>query len=645
MVREPSRKRFMEFRLRARKKQTGNSAHSFHGHSDRNPKKIGSRDRKFLELFLKFLHLLQGHRRNLALALALLTIGIGLRLIPPLGTKLAIDLALTIPPKEVPTWASGIITTNDPLAILFVIATSVVIVTATATVVHLTSRWIATKTVNLTQISIRKKVFEHSVHLPMNLVHDLKSGGAASLIREDAGGVADLIFSMLYNPWRALVQLAGSLLILMLVDWKLMLGGATLLPLVWISHRTWINRIRPLYRDIRKQRQNIDSGVTETFGGIRVVRTFARQRSETRRFVEEGNLLVRQQLFTWWWTRLIETVWEVVIPLASTGLLLYGGYQIIESELTLGDLMMFLVYLTMLLDPLATLAASAAGFQNNLAGLDRILDVLEIDQELPSTPNAIQVSKASTKGRIQLENINFAYPGSEQNVLKNISFTIEPGETVALVGRSGAGKTTLTNIISRFYDPSAGKVHLDGTNLKDIELSSFRRLLGIVEQDVFLFDGTIAENIGYSRKDADIHSIQQAATMAAAHDFIERLPKGYLSRIGERGVKLSGGQRQRIAIARAICADPKILILDEATSNLDSESEQLIQHSLQRLLKNRTSLVIAHRLSTIQQADRIVVLDDGKIIESGDHQTLLSQGGIYSEMIQRQTTHNSQNLN
>jgi len=645
MVREPSRKRFLEFRLRARIKQTGNSAHSFHGHSDRNPKKIGSRDRKFLELFLQFLQLLQGHRRNLALSLALLTIGIGLRLIPPLGTKLAIDLALTIPPKEVPTWASGIITTNDPLAILFVIATSVVIVTATATVVHLTSRWIATKTVNLTQISIRKKVFEHSVHLPMNLVHDLKSGGAASLIREDAGGVADLIFSMLYNPWRALVQLAGSLLILMLVDWKLMLGGATLLPLVWISHRTWISRIRPLYRDIRKQRQNIDSGVTETFGGIRVVRTFARQRSETRRFVEEGNLLVRQQLFTWWWTRLIETVWEVVIPLASTGLLLYGGYQIIESELTLGDLMMFLVYLTMLLDPLATLAASAAGFQNNLAGLDRILDVLEIDQELPSTPNAIQVSKASTKGRIQLENIDFAYPGSEQNVLRNISFTIEPGETVALVGRSGAGKTTLTNIISRFYDPTAGKVLLDGTDLKNIELSSFRRLLGIVEQDVFLFDGTIAENIGYSRKDADIHSIEQAATMAAAHDFIERLPKGYLSRIGERGVKLSGGQRQRIAIARAICADPKILILDEATSNLDSESEQLIQNSLQSLLKNRTSLVIAHRLSTIQQADRIVVLDDGKVIESGDHQTLLRQGGIYSEMIQRQTTHNSQNLN
>ncbi len=644
MLREPSRKRFLEFRKRVRKKNNANAARSFHGHSDRNPKKIGARDRKFLELFLKFLSLLRGHRRKLAIALALLTIGIGLRLIPPLGTKLAIDLALTSPPKEVPTWATGIITTNDPLAILFTIATGVVFVTGTATVVHLTSRWIATKTVNLTQISIRKKVFEHAIHLPMNLVHDLKSGGAASLIREDAGGVADLIFSMLYNPWRALVQLAGSLLILMLVDWKLMLGGATLLPLVWVSHRTWINRIRPLYRDIRKQRQNIDSSVTETFGGIRVVRTFARHRSETGRFVGEGNLLVRQQLFTWWWTRLIETVWEVVIPLASTGLLLYGGYQIIESELTLGDLMMFLVYLTMLLDPLATLAASAAGFQNNLAGLDRILDVLEINQELPSTPNALQVNKTTAAGRIELKNIDFVYPGTEQQVLKNISLTIEPGETVALVGRSGAGKTTLTNIIARFYDPCAGNVLLDGINLKNIELSSFRQLLGIVEQDVFLFDGTIGENIGYSRKDTRFSMIQQAARMAAADDFIERLPKGYESRIGERGVKLSGGQRQRIAIARAICADPKILILDEATSNLDSESEQLIQQSLQTLLKNRTSLVIAHRLSTIQQADRIVVLDGGKIIESGSHHTLIKRDGLYSQMIQLQTTDSSQNM-
>jgi ATP-binding cassette subfamily B protein/subfamily B ATP-binding cassette protein MsbA len=595
-------------------------------------------------LFLKFLGLLRGHRSQIALALLLLTVAIGLRLIPPLGTKLAIDLALTTPPEPVPNWASFFITGTDPFAILYTIAVSVISITATATAIHLWSRWIATKSVNLTQIHIRKKVFEHSIHLPMNLVHELKSGGAASLIREDAGGVADLIFSMLYNPWRAIVQLIGSLIILTLVDWKLMVGGAMLLPLVWVSHRTWINRIRPLYRDIRKQRQSIDSGVTETFGGIKVVRTFSRQSCETRRFVGEGNLLIRQQLFTWWWTRLIETVWEVLIPLASTALLLYGGYQIIQAELTLGDLMMFLVYLTMLLDPLATLAASAAGFQNNLAGLDRILDVLEIEQELPAAPHAIRVTKRSAAGSLRLDSVCFSYPKSSQQVLRNISVEIAAGETVALVGRSGAGKTTLTNLIARFYDPDSGGIFLDGYDLRNINLKSYRKLLGIVEQDVFLFDGTLADNIGYARRDATPEKITHAAKMAAADEFISRLPNGYDSRIGERGVKLSGGQRQRIAIARAICADPKILILDEATSNLDSESEQLIQNSLKTLLQNRTSFVIAHRLSTIQQADRIIVLDEGQIVETGNHQTLMQEKGYYSEMIRRQATHEPMNI-
>ena len=642
MASQSSRKRFLEFRDRARSAK--NSPVSFHGHSGKPAKKLGDRDRTSLELFLKFLGLLRGHRSQIALALLLLTVAIGLRLIPPLGTKLAIDLALTTPPEPVPNWASFFITGTDPFAILYTIAVSVISITATATAIHLWSRWIATKSVNLTQIHIRKKVFEHSIHLPMNLVHELKSGGAASLIREDAGGVADLIFSMLYNPWRAIVQLIGSLIILTLVDWKLMVGGAMLLPLVWVSHRTWINRIRPLYRDIRKQRQSIDSGVTETFGGIKVVRTFSRQSCETRRFVGEGNLLIRQQLFTWWWTRLIETVWEVLIPLASTALLLYGGYQIIQAELTLGDLMMFLVYLTMLLDPLATLAASAAGFQNNLAGLDRILDVLEIEQELPAAPHAIRVTKKSAAGSLRLDSVCFSYPKSSQQVLRNISVEIAAGETVALVGRSGAGKTTLTNLIARFYDPDSGGIFLDGNDLRNINLKSYRKLLGIVEQDVFLFDGTLADNIGYARRDATPEKITHAARMAAADEFISRLPNGYDSRIGERGVKLSGGQRQRIAIARAICADPKILILDEATSNLDSESEQLIQNSLKKLLQNRTSFVIAHRLSTIQQADRIIVLDDGQIVETGNHQTLMQEKGYYSEMIRRQATHEPMNI-
>lgn len=631
-----SRHRFDDYLESVRQRNAAKVRPTSHHGPDRTPQKLGTKDRGFWELISEFWSLIRPHHRQVFIALFFLSIAIGLRLVPPVGTKLAIDCVLTDPPKPLPAWLTAYELPTDKMQRLLWIAAAVVIMTGLGTIVHLFSRWTATKAVNQAQITIRRRVFEHAIRLPLGQVYDLKSGGVASLIREDAGGVADLIFSMLYNPWRAVIQFVGSLIILVFVDWKLMVGGLALLPIVWVTHRTWINRIRPLYRDIRKQRQRIDASATETFGGIRVVRTFSRSRNESSKFVREGGFLVRQQLFTWWWTRIIETIWEVIIPLASTGLLLYGGYQIINGELTLGDLMMFLVYLTMLLDPLATIASSAVGFQNNLAGLDRVLDVMEVDSELPTNPDAVHVSKPSTAGRIEITDLTFRYPGTETNVLQNVSLNIEPGETVALVGRSGAGKTTLTNLIARFYDPIEGSVRLDGRDLRDINLESYRGLLGIVEQEVFLFDGTIADNIAYARRDCRDEEIVAAASAAAAHEFIEKLPDGYDSVIGERGVKLSGGQRQRLAIARAILADPKILILDEATSNLDSESEQLIQRSLEDLLKDRTALVIAHRLSTIRNADKIVVLEHGRVVEVGTHRQLLEGEGRYRDMVHLQ---------
>lgn len=631
---KPSRSRFQEYRKTVRERNARNEPQPSH-HGSRGGKKIGDRQRGFWELFKAFLTLVSGQRYQIGSALMLLTVGIGLRLIPPLGTKLAIDSALTKPAKPLPSLIADAFGSSaaTPMQLLIAITIIVVVVSLLSTIVNLSSRWIATKTVNRSQVTIRRRVFDHAINLPLHHVYEMKSGGMASLIREDAGGVADLIFSMIYNPWRAIIQFTGSLIILMLVDWKLMVGGLVLLPIVWVTHKTWISRIRPLYRDVRKQRQKIDGNATETFGGIRVVRTFSRGRSESSRFVREGDYLVRQQLFTWWWTRIIETIWEVIIPLASTGLLLYGGYQIIGGELTLGDLMMFLVYLTMLLDPLATMAGSAVSFQSNLAGLDRILDVLEAEEELPSSPDAVTVNATSGGAALSIRNVSFRYPETDTLVLQDVSFDVAAGQTVALVGRSGAGKTTLTNLIARFYDPVAGSIHFDERDLREIKLSSYRSLLGMVEQDVFLFDGTIFENIAYARRHATLEEVRGAAAAAAADEFIERLPDQYESMIGERGVKLSGGQRQRIAIARAILADPQILILDEATSNLDSESEQLIQQSLADLLQNRTAFVIAHRLSTIISADMIVVLDDGRVIETGTHQELLDKGGKYKEMV------------
>lgn len=632
MPKPTSRQRYQEYRDElARRVQESEGD----GLGDKASKR--ARQRTSWQLLREFWRQLAGHQRDVAFSLATLTVSTLLGLLPPAGTKLAIDHVLTDPPKPLPRWLEPYMPSSSPMQLLWWIAIAVCAITIVRTAIHLWGRWYATKAVNMVQADVRRRVFAHAMRLPLHRVQALKSGGATSLIREDAGGVADLIFNMLYNPWQAIIQLLGSLLVLLVVDWRLMLGGLLLLPAVWVTHRTWIHRVRPLYKDIRTRRQQIDSTTTETFGGIRVVRTFARDKSEANRFIRGTHLLARQQLMVWWATRLIEIVWEVLIPLASTALLLYGGWQILHHQLTLGDLMMFLVYLTMLLGPIASIASSAMSFQNNLAGLDRVLDILAEEEESDVGDGAIEIVRGAVAGAIEFRNVSFHYPGSEKAVLEDISFSVPPGSMVALVGRSGAGKTTLCNLVSRFYAPTGGVILLDGRPLRDIQLDSYRRLLGVVEQDVFLFDGTVRENIAYGRRGASDQAIAEAAQAAAADEFIRALSDGYETWIGERGVKLSGGQRQRLAIARAILADPRILVLDEATSNLDSESERLIQASLGRLLKGRTSFAIAHRLSTVTHADLILVLDAGRIVERGTHQQLVEQGGLYQKMLMLQT--------
>jgi ATP-binding cassette subfamily B protein/subfamily B ATP-binding cassette protein MsbA len=665
-----------------------------HPHGDRTKHR---RSRSVFQLLGEFWGLIRPHRATIYVALATLSVSTLLGLAPLYGTKIVFDNILgdhPLPQRLI----RFIALPADRGQLLGVVAVAMVLLAVGSELVSLWSRWNMTRATQLVRMSVRKQVFDHAVRLPLHRVYDLKSGGVASILREDAGAVADLIFSLLYNPWRAIIQLLGSVAVLAFVDWRLLLGSLVLLPIVWMTHRTWIGRIRPLMRDIRNTRQIIDAHTTEAFGGMRIVRSFVRQQHESGTFTRSGNFMSRQEVLTWWWMRGIDVAWSVLIPVATATLLYFGGRQVLadserlkahlitsEQALTVGDLVMFLAYLVALLGPIASLAASATGLQTSLAALDRVLDLMNEPREMPSTSTAVTLTKSQVQGRIVFKDVSFAYPAAKSGgsslrdgkstpenseadaepavpalrdidldaaaeiaqsskliahscVLCDINLDVAAGQVIALVGPSGAGKTTLCNLVARFFDPTSGSIALDGRDIRDITIDSYRRLFGIVEQDTFLFDGTLAENIAYGRRNATHAEIEQAASSANAEEFIKNLSAGYETLIGERGVKLSAGQRQRITIARALLADPRILIFDEATSNLDTESERLIQASLQTLMQGRTSFVIAHRLSTIAHADRILVMEKGRIVEQGRHEELMQANSRYREMVLLQTS-------
>ncbi|MBW2481528.1 MAG: ABC transporter ATP-binding protein [Deltaproteobacteria bacterium] len=430
-----------------------------------------------------------------------------------------------------------------------------------------------------------------------------------------------------------LIRLIGGSIILFVLDWRLAALVLIPVPILAVALRHYNTKIRPVYRSVRARLGDINAKLQDNLSGIRVIQAFAREEMERQRFTTESERYYRAR---------VEGIryWSVFFPairflgaMGSVIVLGVGAIMVIKGELSLGTLVAFLSYTTSFYEPINRLTEVDNIFQEAIAAGERFFEILDETTEVSDAPDAVALS--TIEGNLVFDGVAFRY-GTGDKVLHDIAFEMAPGEMVALVGPSGAGKTSIANLICRFYDPNKGKITIDGHDLRRIKLSALRQQVAVVLQDSFLFNNNVAENLLYGKPDATREELTQAAKAANAHEFIMQLPQGYDTEIGERGVKLSGGQKQRLALARAILADPRILILDEATSSVDAEAEFLIQQALERVLEGRTSLVIAHRLSTVRNADKIIVLDQGLIVETGRHDELMQHGGLYSQLYRRQ---------
>ena len=430
-----------------------------------------------------------------------------------------------------------------------------------------------------------------------------------------------------------LIRLVGGSIILFVLDWRLAALVLIPVPILAVALRHYNSKIRPVYRSVRARLGDINAKLQDNLSGIRVIQAFAREEMERQRFTSESERYYRARVKG-------IRYWSVFFPairflgaMGSVIVLGVGAVMVVKGELSLGTLVAFLSYTTSFYEPINRLTEVDNIFQEAIAAGERFFEILDETTEVRDVSDAVGLP--TIQGQLVFEEVAFRY-GTGDQVLHEIEFEMAPGEMVALVGPSGAGKTSIANLICRFYDPSHGRITIDGHDLRRIKLSSLRQQVAVVLQDSFLFNNNVAENLLYGKPDATREELIQAAKAANAHEFIIQLPEGYDTEIGERGVKLSGGQKQRLALARAILADPRILILDEATSSVDAEAEFLIQQALERVLEGRTSLVIAHRLSTVRNADKIIVLDRGRIVETGKHDELLRRKGLYDQLYKRQ---------
>ena len=482
-------------------------------------------------------------------------------------------------------------------------------------------------------LNLRKSVYSHLQKLSLNFFEAAKTGDLTYRLTEDIDRIGEVINQFLHDFVPCILQLIVVLSYMLWLNWQLTVATLILAPIMGIVIGGFGEQLLKYSRRSQNRISNLSALLTEVLGGIRLVQAFAAESYELERFCLEAEAN-RQAKYQAEKAKAFQIV-VVSLLLIMTVLFIFflGGWQISLGNLTGKDFVSYITGVALLIDPITHTTSNYNSFKEAQASVDKIFELLAIEPAVVEKEQAIALTAVT--GKVEYDSVSFGYQRNTL-VINNLSLLAQSGETIALVGSSGAGKSTLVNLLPRFYDADTGKILIDGVNIKDVTLKSLRQQIGIVPQENTLFSGTVAQNIAFGKADFELKDVETAAKIANAHQFISELSQGYFTYVGERGVNLSGGQKQRIAIARAILLNPRILILDEATSALDSESEALVQEALERIMQDRTVFVIAHRLATVRRADRILVLEKGKIIESGNHQDLLAQQGIYASFYARQ---------
>jgi len=478
---------------------------------------------------------------------------------------------------------------------------------------------------------IRNDVFKSIQKQSFVFFDRIKTGQLMSRATTDVDRIRGFVGWQLRMLINAFFLLGAVITSMVLINWDLTLLAFSMIPILFLGYTIYGKKIRPVVHAAREHFGNLTSILWENIMGIRVVRSFAREDYEKKKFYEPNRSYYEKMMEAVKIRSVFNPLNSLIVGLATAGIYWYGGIQIIGNRLTIDQLFVFSSYMYMLVRPVAIMGMIWTGYQRMAAAAERVFEIIDAVPDVRDKPDAILLPRI--KGHVVFENVSFGYD-KEKPIIKNINLEVKPGETVALLGPTGSGKSTIIRLLPRFYDVTSGRILIDGYDIRDVKIRDLRKQMGIVSQETFLFNMTVKENIAYGKPNASMEEIVKVAKVAKAHDFIVNLPKGYDTIIGERGVTLSGGQQQRIAIARALLMDPRILILDDSTSSVDVDTEYEIQQALNALFRNRTTFVITQRISTIRNADKIVVLEDGRIVEEGDHESLMEKKGAYYRIYQ-----------